>query len=77
MCLVTKRGEGTLNRFGKEYPLVRTDGHVFLRTDPGSCKLLATLVYLEQMIPQTHVVCSVEMDGLWGSILMAFSTLEM
>lgn len=26
---------------------MRTDGHVFLRTDPGSCKLLATVVYLE------------------------------
>lgn len=26
---------------------MRTDGHVFLRTDPGSCKLLATVVCLE------------------------------
>lgn len=72
-----KRGGEALTDFGKEYPLVRTDGHVFLRTDPGSCKLLATLVYLEQVILQTHVICSLEMEVLWGSILMVFSTLGM
>lgn len=31
--------------FGKEYPLVRIDGHVFLRTNLVSCKLPAISVH--------------------------------
>lgn len=46
---------GPVRDFAQEYPLVKTDGHVFLRTDPGSCKFLATSVHQEAGNPKNSV----------------------